>query len=265
VERTPQHERAQQFRRLHEADAPLLLFNAWDMISARVIAQSFPAIATSSFAVAASLGYEDGEQVPLATVLAFVERLTAAVSLPVSVDFEGGYGDTAAAVGETVDAIVRAGAVGINLEDGLRAGERVLVAPDLQAAKIAAARDAARSLGVPLFINARIDTFLLPAGSPDDCLDAALQRAQLYTEAGADGLFVPFLLDLALIERLTAAVALPVNIMAQPGCPGVEELARAGVRRISLGAWPLQAAMQRLAQIAAAVAAAHSLDALLAE
>jgi 2-methylisocitrate lyase-like PEP mutase family enzyme len=265
VDQTQQRERAEQFRRLHEADAPLLLFNAWDVVSARVIAHSSPAIATSSFAVAASLGYEDGEQVPLATVLAFVERLTAAVPLPVSVDFEGGYGDDAKTVGQTVAALVRTGAVGINLEDGLRAGERMLVAAEAHAEKIAAARAAADKLAVPLFLNARIDTFLLPAGSPGDCLDAALQRARLYAETGADGLFVPGLLDLTLIERLTQAVALPVNIMAQPGCPSVAELARAGVRRISLGAWPLHAAMQRVAHTATAVAAAHSLDALLAE
>jgi 2-methylisocitrate lyase-like PEP mutase family enzyme len=149
---------------------------------------------------------------------------------------------------------LKAGAVGINIEDGLCGGKRQLVEPDQHAAKIKAVRDAAQDLGIHLFINARTDPFLLKFGSPDECLDEAARRAKVYAEAGADGIFVPGLTDLALIEKLVKATPLPVNIMVTQGTPEISDLARLGVQRVSLGPWPMMAAMRVVGQAAATVA-----------
>ena len=181
--------------------------------------------------------------------------MTAAVSVPVSIDLEAGYGDTPDAAAVSVTEILKAGAVGINIEDGLFGGKRQLVSPDQHAAKIKAVRDAAQKLGIHLFINARTDPFLLKFGSPDECLNEAAKRAKAYADAGADGVFVPGLTDLALIDKLVRLSPLPVNIMVTEGVPEIPDLARVGVRRVSLGPWPMLAAMRVIGQAAAAVAA----------
>ncbi|MET4482449.1 isocitrate lyase/phosphoenolpyruvate mutase family protein [Bradyrhizobium sp. F1.13.3] len=250
-----QQQYAETFHALHTKGDPLVLFNAWDAASAKAIAKTSPAIATSSGAVASALGYADGENVPLDMVTGLVSRMTAAVSVPVSIDLEAGYGDTPEAAAGSATEILKAGAVGINIEDGLSEGKRQLVNPELHAAKIKAVRDAAKDLGVRLFINARTDPFLLKFGSPDDCMNEAARRAKVYAEAGADGIFVPGLTDLALIEKFVQLTPLPVNIMVTQGVPAIPDLARVGVRRVSLGPWPMMAAMRMIGQAAAAVAA----------
>jgi 2-methylisocitrate lyase-like PEP mutase family enzyme len=250
-----QQQYADTFHGLHRNDDPLVLFNAWDVATAKAIARSSSAVATSSGAVAAALGYADGEDVPFDIVTALVTRIAAFVSVPVSVDLEAGYGDTPDAAARSATAVLQAGAVGINIEDGLLAGKRQLVVPEQHAAKIKAVRDAAQKFGIHLLINARTDPFLLKFGSPDQCLNEAARRAKLYADAGADGIFVPGLTDLALIEKLVHLTPLPVNIMVTQGIPEIADLARVGVRRVSLGPWPMMAAMRVIGQAAAAVAA----------
>lgn len=249
-----QQQYAETFHALHTKGDPLVLFNAWDAASAKAIAKTSPAIATSSGAVASALGYADGENVPLDMVTGLVSRMTAAVSVPVSIDLEAGYGDTPEAAAGSATEILKAGAVGINIEDGLSEGKRQLVNSELHAAKIKAVRDAAKDLGVRLFINARTDPFLLKFGSPDECMNEAASRAKVYAEAGADGIFVPGLTDLALIEKFVQLTPLPVNIMVTQGVPAIPDLARVGVRRVSLGPWPMMATMRMIGQAAAAVA-----------
>src|SRR5215212_10852616 len=249
-----QQQYAETFRSLHKRGEPVVLFNAWDVASAKAIARIFPAIPTSSAAVAESLGYTDGERTPLDAVLGLVARITAAVTVPLTVDFEAGYGDTPEAAAESVAALLRAGAIGINLEDGLLAGQRTLVDPALHAAKIRAIRRAADDYGVRLVINARTDPFILKFGSPEVCLEEAVRRGAIYAEAGADSLFVPLLTDLALIEALVGRVSLPVNIMAMPTAPAIPELARVGVGRVSLATWPYRAAMRAVEAAAQVVA-----------
>jgi phosphoenolpyruvate phosphomutase-like protein len=166
-----------------------------------------------------------------------------------------GLGDMPEAAAESVTEILKAGAIGINIEDGLFGGKRQLVSPDRHAAKIKAVRDTAEKLGIHLFINARTDPFLLKFGSPDECLNEAAKRAKAYADAGADGIFVPGLNNLALIEKFVQLTPLPVNIMVTQGVPEIPDLARAGVRRVSLGPWPMMAAMRVIGQAAAAVAA----------
>ena len=249
-----QQQHAETFHALHRKGDPLVLFNAWDAATARAIAKSSPAIATSSGAVAAALGYADGENVPLDLVTGLVSRITASVPVPVSIDLEAGYGDTADAAAASAARILQAGAVGINIEDGLCGGKRQLVSPEQHAAKIKAVRDAAQDHGIHLFINARTDPFLLKFGSPDQCLDEAARRAKIYAEAGADGIFVPGLTDLALVERFVQLTPLPVNVMVTQGLPAIADLTRVGVRRVSLGPWPMMAAMRIVGEAAAGVA-----------
>src|SRR4051812_30836734 len=196
-----QQQYAETFHALHRKGDPLILFNAWDAATAKAIAKTSPAIATSSGAVAAALGYADGENIPLDMVAGLVSRMTAAVPLPVSIDFEAGDGDTPGGAPHPAAEILQAGTIGINIEDGLSAGKRQLVSPEQHAAKIKAVRDTAQKFGIHLFINARTDPFLLKFGSPDECLNEAARRAKLYADAGANGIFVPGLTDLALIEK----------------------------------------------------------------
>jgi 2-methylisocitrate lyase-like PEP mutase family enzyme len=255
MDATTQQQYAETFHGLHRTGDPLVLFNAWDVATAKAIAKTSPAVATSSAAVASALGYADGENVPLDMVAGLVSRMTAAVSVPVSIDLEAGYGDTPDAAAESVTEILRAGAIGINIEDGLFGGRRQLVGPEQHAAKIKAVRDAAQKLRIHLFINARTDPFLLELGSPDECLNEAAKRARVYADAGADGIFVSGLTDLALIEKFVQLTSLPVNIMVTEGVPAIPDLARVGVRRVSLGPWPMMAAMRIIEEAAAAVAA----------
>src|SRR5258707_11163967 len=225
-----QQQYAETFHGLHRKGDPLILFNAWDVATAKAIANTSPAVATSSWAVASALGYADGEDVPLDMVTGLVSRMTAAVSVPISIDLEAGYGDTPEAAAESVAKILKAGAIGINIEDGLFGGKRRLVSPDQHAAKIKAVRNAAQKLGIRLFINARTDPFLLKFGSPDECLNEAAKRAKAYADAGADGIFVPGLTDLALIEKFAQLTPLPANIMVTQGIPEIPDLARACTR-----------------------------------
>lgn len=251
-----QQKHAETFHALHRTTDPLVLFNAWDAATAKAIAKTAPAIATSSGAVASALGYADGENVPLEMVAGLVSRITATVPVPVSIDLEAGYGDTAEAAATSATTILQAGAVGINIEDGLSGGKRQLVGPEQHAAKIKAVRNA-QDFGVRLFINARTDPFLLKFGSPDDCMNEAARRAKVYADAGADGIFVPGLTDLALIEKFVQLTTLPVNIMVTQGVPEIADLARVGVRRVSLGPWPMMAAMRVIGQAAAEIAASR--------
>src|SRR3982750_3896696 len=218
-----QQQYAETFHALHRKGDPLILFNAWDAATAKAIAKTAPAIATSSGAVASALGYADGENVPFDMVTGLVSRLATAVSVPVSIDLEAGYGDTPDAAAKSAAEGLKAGAIGINIEDGLSGGKRQLISPELHAAKIKAVRDTAQELGINLFINARTDPFLLKFGPPDESLNEAARRAKVYADAGADGIFVPGLTDLALIERFVQLTSLPVNIMVTQGVPEIPD------------------------------------------
>jgi 2-methylisocitrate lyase-like PEP mutase family enzyme len=263
MEQARQQQLATTFHQLHKAEHPLILFNVWDVATAKAVGTSASAIATSSGAVASALGFADGEQAPLETVVALVSRLTAAVKLPVSIDLEAGYGDSPQEAARSVLAILNAGAIGINLEDGLFAGQRRLVSSSEHAAKIKAVRCAAQQFGIDLFINARTDPFLAQFGSPSDCLDEAVRRAKVYADVGADGIFVPGLSDLASIETLVRGTHLPVNIMVTRGFPTIVDLANVGVRRVSLGPWPMLATMRAIGAAAAEVAASRQYGAFL--
>lgn len=227
--------RVRLFRSFHETGV-LVLPNAWDPMSAVMMADAGArAIATTSGGVAWALGHPDGQHVTRAQMMDAVGRIVSAVDVPVTADVEAGYGPTTDDVAATVEATVDAGAVGINLEDSKAAGGPLFTA-DEQGTRIEAARKAASGRGMAdLVINARTDVFLFQVGDPAGRLDDVRARADRYAEAGADCLFVPGLLDLAVLETLVDASPLPVNVMAMPGGPSVSELAAVGVRRVSVG------------------------------
>ena len=241
-----QPERAKVFTALHVRGHPLVLFNIWDAGTARTAARAgAPALATGSWSVAAAHGQEDGEQLPFALVLANLKRIVAAVTLPVSIDLEAGYGATPRAVAQAVTAVIRAGAIGFNLEDQISGSEGLYPIAE-QSARLVAAHAAAAELGVPAFVNARTDLFLHAPREAHDLtlLGSALERAAAYAAAGADGFFVPGLSDETLIAQLCERSPLPVNIMLQPGSPPPARLAASGVARISHGPGPYRLAMQ---------------------
>lgn len=220
--------KAQAFRKMHDRSVILVLPNAWDAVTARVFGRlGFAAVATTSGGVAWSLGYADGEHAPLAEIVAATGRIAGAVHVPVTADIEAGYGATPEDVADTVRAVIGAGAVDINLEDGLHA-PGALRELEAVAERIRAAREVAAAAGVPLVINARTDTYMLKYGaSGAERFDETVRRANAYLAAGADCIF-PIGLG-ALVKALDA----PINVAARPGMSGLAELARFGVARVS--------------------------------
>jgi 2-methylisocitrate lyase-like PEP mutase family enzyme len=230
------------FAALHVAGDPLILFNIWDAGSSVAVAKAgAKAIATGSWGVAGAHGIGDGEKLPLDIALSTLAEIVAVTDLPVSIDMEAGYGADAASVGASVQRAVDAGAVGINLEDKDPVTRTLFTTADASARITAAA-----ATGV--FVNARADLFILTPPAEHDAakVDALIERAKAYADAGARGLFAPFLQDAPLIERLCKASPLPVNILMRPGCPDHRTLASLGVARISHGHGPWAAAMDWL-------------------
>jgi 2-methylisocitrate lyase-like PEP mutase family enzyme len=251
-----QTDRAAVFRNLHQGPEVLVLANAWDGGSARLIASlGAAAIATTSSGVAWAHGYQDGDQLPVEIHAGTVRDIVRAVDVPVTVDAEGGYSDDLTAVGEAVRRLVDAGAVGINLEDG--GGT-----PDLMCAKIEAVKRAAAGAGVDLFVNARTDVYLRQLAPPEERVAAALARGARYVAAGAEGLFVPGATDAEEIRALARGAGAPLNIMARPGLPSLAEMKALGVRRLSAGGAISQALWGRMRVLAAAFLAEGPTDAL---
>ena len=233
MQRSEQRRRAEEFRSFHLSAPILVLPNAWDVASARVLA-AIPgcrAIATTSAGVAEALGYTDQEGTPREAMLEAVARIARAVDLPVTADLEAGYGDPVA----TAEGAVEAGAVGLNFEDATYRDDDPLQATAVQAERISSIRAAGESAGVPLVINARTDVFLAQVGGPEGRVELATERGRAYLEAGADCVFVPAVRDAETIGALVRAMGGPVSVLAGRGTPPVAELERLGVARVSVG------------------------------
>jgi 2-methylisocitrate lyase-like PEP mutase family enzyme len=256
-------QRADAFHQLHAGPDVLLLVNAWDAGSARVLeAAGAPAIATTSAGVAWALGYADGEQLPPNDLIAACARICQTVSVPVTVDIERGFGCTTEDVCALVRSLIELGVIGVNIEDGFVPGTNHLAGPAILCERIAALRTLARALDTRLFINARSDTYLVSGCDPGTCFEETVRRTQLYASAGADGIFVPGL-HANDIVRFAQSTPLPVNVYAGDGwAPPVHALRRAGVRRASLGCGPLQSAYSLLHRIATEVGSHGSYDAM---
>lgn len=248
---TTLHDTAELFGSLHRPGSPVLLPNAWDPLSARLVeAAGAAAVATTSAGVAWALGTADGDHIDRDSVLALTRRVVEAVGVPVTADVESGFGVTPADVGVTVDGVLAAGAVGANIEDVHPDDPSTLRDPAEQAERLAAARAAADAAGVPFYLNARVDTYLRSVGDPEGRFADTAARARAYLAAGASGIFVPGVVDVPTVTRLAAEIDGPLNVLAGAGAPPVADLAAAGVARISLGS-SVAAAAYGLAQRAA--------------
>jgi 2-methylisocitrate lyase-like PEP mutase family enzyme len=248
-----QNAKAKKFTNLHVKGTPLILYNAWDVGSAKAIVQAgAKAIATSSWAVADAQGYDDGEKLPKALVEEIMAGIVEAVPVPVTVDFEGGYSDDDHELAKNVAKLLHVGVIGINFEDRIVQGTG-LYKTDRQAKRIAAIRKAAHGKGVDLFINARTDLFLGSKGDPAKYVDEAIERAKAYADAGASGFFIPGLLKETLIEQIVENVTLPVNVMYMEGAPSNARLAKFGVSRVSYGAESYSRAMEAVVKDATKV------------
>ncbi len=253
---TDQQTKAKLFRTLHVAGRPLVLFNVWDPGSTKAVAAAGAlAIATGSWSVAAAHGFPDGEKLPWALALDNLVRIVTTTVLPVSFDIESGYGDDPAAVGRSVSGLLAVGAIGCNIEDSFPATGKLRAIED-QVERLRAARAAAAHTGIDAFINARIDVFFQAGPEAHDgaMVDAAITRAEAFAAAGADGVFLPGVVDIGLIEALAKRSPLPLNIMAGAASPDLAALARAGVARVSHGPGPYLAAMRALTDAAKAAA-----------
>jgi 2-methylisocitrate lyase-like PEP mutase family enzyme len=232
------------FRQLH-AKKPLILPNAWDAASARVIeAAGALAIATTSAGISWSFGRADGQKLRREEMLQVIGNIVQSVKVPVSADVESGYGNGSAEdVAETVEALISLGVAGINIEDSPGHDGQILLAPEEHAEHIRIARQTATSMGGDLLINARTDVYLFQVGDVKTRLSAAVQRARLYRRAGADCVFVPGVVDIGTIAELVKAIEGPLNVMAMPGAPSAKQLGEIGVARVSVGPWVAQAAL----------------------
>jgi 2-methylisocitrate lyase-like PEP mutase family enzyme len=246
-----QRRKAETFRKLHDRSKILVLPNAWDAASAKIFeAAGFSAVATTSSGVANSLGYPDGEAVSSAEMFAAIARVARVLSIPLSADIESGYATEVENLKATIRAVIEAGAVGINLEDGMHDGSHQLFPVDVAVARIKAARSVADSVGVPLVINARTDVFLHAIGEKSSRFEQTVSRANAYLSAGADCAFVPGPSDADTIGKLAAAIKGPINVMALPGMPSAPELQKLGVARVSMGGGPARAALTTTRRIA---------------
>ncbi|MET0429920.1 MAG: isocitrate lyase/phosphoenolpyruvate mutase family protein [Microvirga sp.] len=235
---------AEAFRQLHRSGL-LIIANVWDAGSARLVESlGARAVATTSAGVAWCHGYPDGDVLPPDLLLATIRSIVRVVSLPLSIDLEGGYSHDAEEVADLVARAADAGAVGINLEDGSES-------PELLCAKIEAIRTRGATHGFDVFVNARTDVFLRGLAKPETRVTETLARARLYAAAGADGLFVPGLVGADEMKAVAAGTGLPLNVMARPGLASAGSLQALGVRRLSAGSGLFEAAFGRVAALAA--------------
>jgi len=256
-----QKKKAEAFLAMHTGPGTVLLPNVWDAASARIIEDAgFPAIATTSAGIAFANGLPDGQKISAGQMLAAVARIAAAVSVPVTADVEAGYGETPELAAETARQVIQAGAVGMNFEDATGDASRPLTELSLQLERIKAIREVARELNVTLVLNARTDVYLQQVGEPGKRYDEAVRRLSAFRDAGADCVFIPGIRDVETIRRVVTDLKCPVNILAVPGSPGVQELTELGVKRISLGSGPMRAAMGFLRRIAEELKASGTYD-----
>ena len=234
----------ENFHQLHYQSKPLILANVWNAKSAQIAENSgFKAVATSSGAIAESLGYKDGENIPFVELLYIVQRIKASISIPLSVDMERGYTDDLNELNEHIQKLIDNGAVGINLEDAQ--GE------DIYLKKLSSIKNYLIQTGQELFINARTDVFLQKLSSP---LETTINRAKLYKEAGADGLFVPGVQDTEIIKEIVSSTTLPVNVVNASKTISLAVLADCGVKRISMAVLLYKATYKKAEMIAKEIA-----------
>lgn len=225
------------FTQLHRNDTPLLIGNAWDVASAKLFElHGYKAVATSSAAFADSLGYKDGQNISFDMLMEHVAGIKRNISVPLSVDMERGYAESIEGILNNIDRLVDAGVAGINIEDSLANGTQ-RPTENFQEIISAIANHLKRE-NKQLFINARTDAVLLKV---PNALQETVKRAKAYEAAGAHGIFIPFLHDINDIKTVVATTTLPVHVLSMKELPDFNMLAKAGIKRISMGSWVYRA------------------------
>ncbi len=242
----------QIFRQLHHTTNPLLLGNVWNAQSAKILQKlGFSALGTSSAAVAHSLGYEDGEEMPFADYLFVIKRILASTNLPLTVDMEAGYGKDVKIIFENIKKLHQLGVVGFNIEDTfVKDGVRQFEETQVFVQKISKLSQKIKENALDIFFNVRCDAFLLPQINP---LDEALQKIKLYENCAVDGIFVPYLTETDFIKKLVDSTSLPINVMCMPDLPDFEKLQAIGVKRISMGNWINGTIYQKMEELAGSI------------
>lgn len=238
------------FKQLHQQEHALLIANVWDVPSAQQAQElGFQAIGTSSAAIAATFGYEDGESMAFSTLCFVVERITSQISLPLTVDLEAGYSDDPIVIVEHIRQLAVLGVVGINIEDSLvnsnesaQASERVLVDAETFSLTLKTVKQMLNDEQIDIFVNVRTDPFLL---GTQDALTQTLARISLYESAGADGIFIPCITERTDIETCVKSTSLPINVMCMPQLTNFDALADYGVKRISMGSFVFERGLKQ--------------------
>ena len=251
-----------QFKDLHKAGHLFVLPNIWNVASALIFQEKqFPAIATSSAAIAASLGYPDGEGMHFSEYLFIIRRIRSAVQLPLSVDIEMGYGGSDEEIYANILQLINLGVVGINIEDStIHRSTRALKDAALFAKTISYIRNRLQSEGLDLFINIRCDTFIL---NVDNQLEETLHRLRIYETTGADGIFLPCICSEDDIAAVIQHTTLPLNVMAIPGLPGFETLNKLGVKRVSMGNFLFNKTYDNIKDLAQKITTDNNVSAIL--
>ena len=250
VDRATQKRKAQSLLALHTQPALLVLPNIWNPIGARVLqTQGYPAVATASAAISASLGYQDGEKLKRSTLIDLIGRIAASVDVPVTADIEAGYGRSSSDLEETINAVIDAGVAGVNIEDSFET-EGVLRPVGEQCRRIAVARQVADRRGIPLVINARVDSFLSSSfSSHHDATEDAVVRAKAYTEAGADCIYPIGPGDEKTVGVLRTRIESPINILATPEAAPLRALKKMDVNRVSFGPFVFRSCLRKFIDI----------------
>lgn len=250
-----------RFKELHNQPKPLIIGNVWNVRSAKVFEKlAFQAIGTSSAAIAHTLGYEDGEQMPFSDLLFVVERIRKSVLLPLTVDIEFGYGVNASEITSNIIALHKLGVAGINIEDSfIENGQRALKDYSQFLQLLQEIKRLLEQSGVSMFINVRCDAFLLDVPSK---LQVALERVGKYEQVGADGVFLPCITDKNDIVKVVSQTILPLNVMCMPDLPDFDTLKKIGVKRISMGNYLNSYAYTSMENIATKILVEQSFSAL---
>ena len=256
-----QKKNAEFFLSLHKSDKILLLPNIWDPIGARILqAKGFPAVATASAAISASLGYKDGEKIKFSTHLEIIKRIAESVDVPVTADIETGYASDLLQLKENINLLLNTGAVGINLEDSV-GKEGVLRNVDEQAERISAVRETAAKKGIHLVINARTDCFLGKSEkSNSELIEDAVKRAKEYIKAGADCFYPVGVLDLETVKTLRNEISSPINILGSAKSVPLKTLQEIGINRVSFGPFIFRSLLKNLSDIVDEIATLGSYD-----
>jgi len=257
-----QKKKAEHFLTLHKSDRMLLLPNIWDPIGARILqAKGFPAAATASAAISASLGYKDGEKIKFSTHLEAIKRIANSVDIPVTADIESGYAFDLSRLEENINLLIDTGAVGINIEDSI-GKEGILRDISEQSERISAVRETAEKRGIHLVINARTDVFHSKVIKPkEELISEAIKRAEAYIKSGCDCFYPVGVLDLDTIKTLRKEITAPINIIGSAKSVPLMILNEIGINRVSFGPFIFRSLMKKFSDIADAISELGSYDA----